>query len=340
MSKSRLHSADLIFFLCDTSLGFNGVLIMASKGLNDTGYFDIARESADITYDDFVKKYYDVEQPVLIEGIGQDWPATKCWSEPYLRSKLANKKDASVASLWYWMNRDTLGEDFDTPDLINQTLDRPDLLPRNQHIRIWVHKQGHVSSWHYDSNIISVFNLQVTGSKEWFLVSPDTPFECYPYTTFGVIKDESDEESLLDKQYTRFMLKEGDLLYLPPLWFHKVLALDEENISLNWVFTKKETKVTSKTLEREYERYALSEYLSGHRFSLVRKAFAKINEKIPGYLYWKWRYDEMIRTPLPKKRFALLRRVLKETAGLWPLLLNVKALRSYLKSGAKSVDKL
>ncbi|GAA0398311.1 hypothetical protein GCM10009133_03950 [Cocleimonas flava] len=302
------------------------------------GYFEIAREPSSISSEVFTEKYYKTETPVIIENIGQDWPAISTWSEDYIREKLAKDAKAKAASLWYWMEKGSLEEDYQTPEIIDQLLDTENVFPRNELMRIWAHPQGNVSSWHYDANMVNVFNVQMTGKKKWYLVSPETPLDCYPFTSFAIM-DGNDEKIFNNKNYTRVILNQGDMLYIPPLWFHKVVSLEEENLNLNWIFTKKTTNVVSTTLKRELDRYSLQSYLSNHRYQWVQKTFSNINQNIPGYLRWKWRYPEMIETPVKPRVFALTRLTLKEISSLAKVALHAKKIKPYIES-IRSIKKL
>ena len=311
---------------------------MTSTDKNSPGYFKIAREKSDISYEDFNHRYFETEQPVIIENVTSDWSAKNLWTESYIRENLSKEPSAKAASLWYWMERGTLKDDYSTPSIVDDLLDSPTIFPRIEAMRIWIHGKGNISSWHYDANMVNVFNVQVTGQKEWLIVSPDTPLACYPFINFAIM-GYSDNKMLRNKKHARFMLNEGDLLYLPPLWFHKVISCEDENISLNWIFTKKETNVSSKTLTRELERYFLQEYLSGHRFKLVRDLFTKINTNIPGYLRWKWRYPVMIKTPQTKRRFQLIRRTFNELSVFGKVLRHASIIQPYIDN-LKSIKKL
>ncbi len=302
------------------------------------GYFEIAREPASITLDAFREKYFRTETPVIIEGIGQNWPAITSWSEDYIRQKLSKNKTAKAASLWYWMEKGTLEEDYETPDIIDQLIHSKDVFPRTELMRIWAHKKGNVSSWHYDANMVNVFNVQMTGKKEWLLVSPETPLTCYPFTSFAVM-DNNDKNIFKKKKYTQVILNKGDMLYIPPLWFHKVFSLDDENLNLNWIFTKKQTDVKTSTLIRELDRYALQTYLSEHRFQWVQNAFIKMNQNIPGYLRWKWRYPEMIKSPVKPRFLGLMRLTLHEIKSLAKVFWHAKKINPYLE-GIRSIKKL
>lgn len=305
---------------------------------NNKGQFEIAREDASLSFDEFCSRYYDLERPVIIKNISEKWSAPSLWTEPYIREKLAKESTAKVASLWYWMERGTLKEDYTTPEVIENLLDSPEVFSRTQIMRIWIHSKGNVSSWHYDANMVNVFNVQVTGQKEWVIVSPDTPLVCYPFLNFSVM-GETDEKMLRHKNYAHFKLNEGEMLYIPPLWFHKVTSCKDENISLNWIFTKKKTTVVSKTLTRELERYYFQEYLSNHRFKFIQNGFNKLNSTIPGYLRWKWRYPKMIETLQPKRRFQLTRRVFKELAVLGKVARHATIIQPYIDD-LKTVKKL
>lgn len=289
----------------------------------------MARERADIPFSTFCERYFDTETPVVIENAGADWPARNLWTEKYIHDQLSKEPSAKAASLWYWMEKGTLENDYETPGLITRLTEHPDIFPRTELMRIWIHKRGNISSWHYDANMVNVLTVQVTGKKEWLLVSPETPLDCYPFTNFAIM-DGDDEKIFRRNIHTKVILNEGDMLYVPALWFHKVFSLGEENINLNWIFTKKETAVSTTTLTRELERYSIQEYLSEHRFQFVRDIFQAINSRIPGYLRWKWRYPEMIRTPLPPRRLGRIRRTFSEMAVLGKVLWHAQKIRPYI----------
>ena len=305
---------------------------------HDADFFEIAREPATISFEEFEAKYLLPEIPVIIEGVATDWPARTSWTEDSLRQKLAQDSKASSSSLWYWMERDSLKEDFITPEFVNRCLDAPYVFPRTQHIRIWAHQQGNVSSWHYDGGMVNVFNVQVKGQKEWFLVSPDTPLDCYPFTSYTIIKN-SDDVQLKGKRFTHFIANEGDMVYIPPVWFHKVISRGTENVNLNWLFTKSHTDTLSKTMIREYERYQLDHYLKNHRFKWVSLLTHKFNGLLPAYVKVHWRYPAMITLPYKLKPYTLGKRFVKELAMLGKTLLNIHHIRPYLKT-VKSVQKL
>lgn len=304
----------------------------------DIGYFEIAKEPSSLSFDTFWQRYAEPEQPFIIEGIASAWPAEACWNGRYLHEKLAEEPLAKEAFLWYWLQKGALAGDYETPAIVEKSIESSEVYPRTQVMRIWIHEKGNLSSWHYDANMVNVFNVQVTGRKKWYLIAPETPIDCYPFTNFGVL-DGQGETIFRNKRYTEFTLKAGDLLFLPALWFHKVEACDEENISLNWVFTKKATRIITPAFKREYDRYFLAEYFLNHRYPIFRNLFNKLNNKLPNYLRVLWQDREMIRSPYRSSVFYLMRTFLREMAVLPSVVFNAKRIRPYL-GAVKRVKRL
>jgi hypothetical protein len=210
--------------------------------------------------------------------------------------------------------------DYDVPEFIEKIYELDECFPRSSSIRIWVHPGGNVSPWHYDVNMVNLFNTQVTGTKEWYLLSPQTPPKCYPFCYYAIIDGRGDQ-ILRDKIYTKFTLNEGDMVYVPPCWFHKVVSHGKENISLNWAMTNKKTSVTSTSMAREIEIYKIQIYFTKHRFEFVRKAFDKIYFMIPDFLRYRWHYEELIDTPYSPSKFDLWKRIFKEITAFGQTLL-------------------
>ena len=177
-----------------------------------------------------------------------------------------------------------------------------------------------MDNWHYDTNLVNVFNAQITGKKEWLLLSPDNPPVCYPFSNFAIV-GEDDEKVCAGSVHTRFTLNEGDMVYLPPLWFHKVTSHDEENININWIFTNKSTNIMSKTLERDLERYLIQIYFFRHRYHFVRNLARKFHQALPSYLRYSWRYETLIESPYIDTWYKRTGRVFKELMALGKMLM-------------------
>lgn len=311
---------------------------MKSQDQGAPGYFEIARERADISFERFRERYYDAERPVVIEGVGADWPGRRTWTADYLQRALSKEPTASASTLWYWLDHGALAGDYAVPDIIDRLYRSGRSFPRSQNLRIWVHPAGNVSPWHYDTNLVNVFNIQVTGKKEWVLLSPETPPRCYPFSFYAIIDGQGDE-ILRGRKYTRATLNEGDMIYIPPCWFHNVLSCGTENISLNWILTNRRTSVESAAMRRDLEIYTLQHYFMTHRSETVRQIFDKAYFAIPGFLRFRWRYDELIEVPHPPGRSDLWKRVLKELAALGPALVNADKAYAAIR-GIRAVRKL
>lgn len=309
----------------------DGHAFMNAHPETEEGYFPIAREGPALSFERFCELYYLPERPVVIEGVAAGWPARGLWTAAHLRRALAAEPSATAGALWYWMNRGALADDYATPPFIEALFNSGKGFPRSQELRIWVHPEGNVSPWHYDTNMVNVFNAQVTGRKEWFLLSPETPPECYPFSFYAVI-DGRGEAILRGRKHTRFVLNEGDMVYVPPCWFHKVISLGPENISLNWVTTNRQTAVRSPAMARELEIYTIQHYFRTHPRAWVRALFDRIYFTIPAFLRYRWRYDELIDTPYRPGRAALWKRVFRELAALGPTLRHAARARAALRA--------
>ena len=103
--------------------------------------FPIAREPADLSFDDFYARYYLREQPVIIENLAGDWPACARWTEDYLQHALSAEPRAKASALWYWLETGALQDDYRVPDIVDQLYARDATLPRTENLRIWIHLQ-------------------------------------------------------------------------------------------------------------------------------------------------------------------------------------------------------
>lgn len=291
----------------------------------EPGYFEIPRVSPDTPFEVLDRDYFRPEMPVIIEGAGRDWPALKKWDLAYLREKLSGQPSVRHIVTFLLMDNDVLGDDAVYPDFIEKLNAPARIFPYRSNARIWINSRNNVSGWHFDSGVVNNFNTQIVGRKEWTLVSPQTPPDCYPFTHLAIAA--ADDEIVRNRVHTRFVTQPGDMLYLPPLWFHTVRALDEENINLMWVFTKRKAEVTSPTLARDEFRYRMHWYLSKHRSAAVRAAYARVRSHIPGFMKVAWHYDELIETGIPRTRWSGVGWLLRELGMLGRTIATLPRLR-------------
>ena len=85
-----------------------------------TGYFQIDRVDNSIGADVLHEKYFQTETPVIIEGIGRDWPALEKWDWEYLRNRLSTEQSVRNLVKFFKMNREVMAEDTIVPEFINR----------------------------------------------------------------------------------------------------------------------------------------------------------------------------------------------------------------------------
>lgn len=111
-------------------------------------------------------------------------------------------------------------------------------------ITVWLGSHGAHTSCHYDSYGRNVV-VQAKGQKQWILFSPDTPnmiptrvpyeeSSVYSERTFFSPKDPSQHNDLAKHAYVVDLMP-GDVLIVPPQWWHNVEAV-ENSLSFNaWI---------------------------------------------------------------------------------------------------------
>jgi len=117
-------------------------------------------------------------------------------------------------------------------------------LSEKQNINFWIGMKGTSAHTHYD--VFENFNVQVVGRKRWTLFPPNSTLYLYPFLhpSHAQAQVNIDEPNLKDFPETsklsaiEVITEPGDVLYLPPMWFHKVDAL-EDSININsWSYSK------------------------------------------------------------------------------------------------------
>ena len=201
-----------------------------------------------ISFENFVENYFKPEVPVVLKNVSARWPAKTKWNPAWLKKAL----DASTLTRANYdsnfkSDEHFLKEDYETPKLVEQCLERS--CARVKSRRFWVTPAGNVTPWHYDGHSVYVFNVQIFGTKEWSLISPTEPLRCYPFSIhvapFG-------RRTIAAEDTYQVTTRADDMLFIPPLWFHRVAAI-EESVNLNWIGTKRSPPVESQHSVREME---------------------------------------------------------------------------------------
>jgi hypothetical protein len=111
-------------------------------------------------------------------------------------------------------------------------------------VTLWVSQPGNVAHTHYDKSVN--FVAQVVGRKRWLLFAPAEWRALYPYPGIHRAYHQSQmnlsaPDADLDRDFpgARFaeayevILEPGEVLYVPPFWFHTVETLDEVSVGVS-----------------------------------------------------------------------------------------------------------
>lgn len=213
----------------------------------------IRRIAAD-DLDTFHEHFYVRDAPVIITGVVDKRSVDAREMFDTLHARIRSDRTSTRRILWFDVQEPVIDQIIKAPELLKVLLNERHVFLRKNFIRVWLNSRGDVTPWHYDGNSIHVFNYQLQGRKKWIIVSPDTPLTCIPFSNTCLFQD----YSLVRKKHFSFVLEEGELLFLPRYWLHRVESLDEININVNWVLTPKQMPGQSKVSRRDAELLALS----------------------------------------------------------------------------------
>lgn len=229
----------------------------------------------------FDERFFLPKKPVVLEGGANHWKAVQCWGPEYFLKIIPEKQigiflferkndqwqrallegiPMKQAIEWmqenqnpdrkYYILKDGISKNY--PELSND-FSFPAWAPsaKTHFANLWFGESGNTTPLHYDT--VENFLVQIYGRKQVRLFSPqDTPY-LYPHhaqtggrLNFSRIRD---LDAPLDKTFPLFahaeqhlaILEPGDMLYLPPGWWHEVRTLDL-GISLNFWFNPSRDK--------------------------------------------------------------------------------------------------
>lgn len=283
---------------------------------------------------EFLENHVLPERPLLIKGLAKNWPAREKWSPDRLRADLHDHPKVKDRGVFFVSRKPVLKDDIVMPDFLESILKSDQVMPDSVAWRFWINKKHNKTVFHYDTNAENVITVQVKGCKEWVLVSPETPLPSYPFTNFTLLKDEA--KLLRNKEAYTFDLEEGDLLYVPPLWFHRAVAKEETNININWTFTKKATSVVTREFKRETERCDLLHTFKTSKSALVRGAYGMAIKALPNVGGIGWGLKSFVASPYRPSRTALTGRFFKELFQIPGTLMTLPAVRATLKKVDKT----
>ena len=176
---------------------------------------------------DFGRKNFSyIKKPFVefIEQINQGSPQ-------YLRSLAAERSSTIPAN--FWSDFPELGSDFGLPPEF-------DIVIQNMHSAVF-RVAGPVAMWlHYD--VMANVLCQIRGNKRLLLYPPSdvSLFSIPPGASSSSINcfdpTPSDLSTLASGHPQEAVLRPGDVLFIPPLWLHTALPVDDISISVNVFF--------------------------------------------------------------------------------------------------------
>ncbi|KAI6653760.1 hypothetical protein LOD99_3264 [Oopsacas minuta] len=133
------------------------------------------------------------------------------------------------------------------------------LKPSHNSINVWLGEPGVIAHMHYCE--YHNFYVQIQGSKKFTVFSPSEWIHVYPYpylhphhaqaqVNISNVNDTDKFPFITKATGMEITLEPGDLLYLPPLWFHHVEAL-ETSISVNAWSDSEQTPIVKRIFSHD-----------------------------------------------------------------------------------------
>lgn len=211
---------------------------------------------SNLTPEQFEREYRRAKRPVIMEGAAAEWPSVKTWTFESLSERCGStrvvvnsyssqrSRDVTFAEFvqmlkdgegtgaapiylqeWYYQaDCPSLAPDLPELDVAQYDFRRNlygDAVSTNH--QLWMGQRGGVTRLHQDSYMVDVMHVQIVGEKHWHVMGPLAALQC----DGGGIPD---VRALVDRPETQLMqcvLKPGDVLYLPSLWFHRIELLSD-----------------------------------------------------------------------------------------------------------------
>lgn len=223
----------------------------------------------------FWTKYFHLHRPVKLTNCINHWPATTKWKDLNYFMEIGAFRTVPI-ELGRTYDDDDWGQNlfqfgdfikefmagdeknvkaylaqhdlFDQIPLLKKDFLIPDYCAISSHdpvIKSWIGPKGTISTMHTDdkSNLLA----QVMGEKLIILASPSDSDNLYPYEGMLNNTTQVDAENLdfekfplvKNVKFYRVVLKEGEMLYIPRLWWHYVRSLTP-SISVSFWFNENE----------------------------------------------------------------------------------------------------
>ena len=206
------------------------------------------RSISTLSYQQFREEFYLPEIPVILTDL--EILADEYCNAEYIKDKYQDEDSYSL--FWYRAEIPSPEDEMKIPSIVEGILKSDDTLVRNKPMRIWLQPKGNKTAWHFDASSIHVFNAQLKGTKDWVIVSPQTPLPTLPFSNVSAVKP--GYLPTADKyDYYTFTTNPGEMLFLPRYWGHLVESLGATNINVNWVMTPTTPNLNNNLGRRECE---------------------------------------------------------------------------------------
>ncbi|MEH2366781.1 cupin-like domain-containing protein [Nostoc sp.] len=220
---------------------------------------DFVERRSNLSYDEFVKEYASVGQPVIITDVLKDWKATTKWTLDFFKSecgtiKCAVKEDKdeieglmTIADYidyinigdsdrrfylanWFISDHPQLLDDYKEPIYFPNWLQR---LPRKllkkyelENPELFIGHKDTSIGLHKDPNNGSAWLGMIRGRKQIVLFTPDQEELLYSGKV-NVFNPNLEKFPLYAKTNSiEVILEAGEILYIPPNWWHHVRNLE------------------------------------------------------------------------------------------------------------------
>lgn len=208
----------------------------------------------EITPDIFLKNHIEESRPCVIKNFFYN---DKCF-DFYNQNKDNTENYLIVNVISHLIKKTCLNDFIKKLESTNKFTD---------YTRYWKHNKGNITPWHYDGNGQNVINICLSGKKRFYLAPPGT-IPVYPLSNVAIHYN-------WDSKYVD--IEKYDLLYIPSYWFHKVITLEDNTVTINYLFYNYKNNNLFAT-NRDIYLYTLHDYFNTN---MCENYICKITEKKP-----------------------------------------------------------
>ncbi|XP_051118614.1 lysine-specific demethylase JMJ30 isoform X2 [Andrographis paniculata] len=213
---------------CDFYRDFNLAEVIKSLPLKSLSCNTVEKKSG-LSLEAFLTEHFVSGSPVIISDCMNHWPAKDRWNDMNYLERVAGFRTVPVEI-------QELKQDIVIPDYCYAGGGEI------QSLNAWFGPPGTVTPLHHDPhhNILA----QVVGKKYIRLYPASLSEELYPHSesmlsnSSQVDLDNIDEEQfpkIMDLEFVDCILEEGEMLYIPPKWWHYVRSLTPSfSVSFWW----------------------------------------------------------------------------------------------------------